>query len=567
MNNLLPLILAVPILGAIVAAVLPRAETAKIWALSIAALTGALTVGLSGRFLEPFVMATPAADSWLSVGPIHLTLTLGVDAISLFLMLMTVLLVVLAITASFDSITDRPRQYYAWMLGLLACMLGVFMARDLLLFYGFFELTLVPSFFLIGVWGGPERRYAAGKFFIYTFSASVFTLAAIVYLGAKAGTFELDKVVYFAQHSLSAGEQLWVAIGLFCAFVVKSAVFPLHTWLPVAYTEAPTPATVILAGVMPKLGTYGILRLVIPIGLVTAQNTRIGTAFNTLVWTIGVLSVVGILYGAMIAWVQRDMKRLLAYSSFSHLGFCVLGLMALNGEGVQGSVLYMVNHGISTGALFLCVGMIYDRFRSRDQYDYSGLSKTMPKLAFFFVLFAFSSIGLPGLNGFASEFLTILGAYISTPRLGQLAHGSPLAIRALGPWFGGLAALGMILAAIYMLQLVQQLFFGPLKTPSDTTEAITEASRPGELTGLVGSPKKRLGDLTHREIAILSPLAVLVVVLGFFPGLILQQIRGPVDNLLRPTSAEVEVTTAKPAPPTGLVGGTEVAAGWKSRAR
>jgi NADH-quinone oxidoreductase subunit M len=548
MNYLLPLILAVPVFGAIVAAVIPRADTAKFWALTIAAITGALVLGLTGPYLfgPGYIMSTPAPGSWLSVGPIHFTFRLGVDAVSLFLMLMTVLLMVLAITASFDSITDKPRQYYAWMLLLLACMLGVFVARDLLLFYAFFELTLVPSFFLIGVWGGPERRYAAAKFFLFTFSASVFTLAAIVWLGAKAGTFELDKVVYFAQHHLTGTEQLWIAIGLFCAFVVKSAVFPLHTWLPIAYTEAPTPGTVILAGVMPKLGTYGILRLVIPIGLVTAQHTGLGGAFTTLVWIIGVLSVIGILYGALIAWVQRDMKRLLAYSSFSHLGFCVLGLMALNSEGVEGSVLYMVNHGISTGALFLCVGMIYDRYRSRDQYEYSGLCKTMPKLAFFFILFAFSSIGLPGLNGFVSEFLTILGAFISTPSLvpatNGLSHGLPLSIQALGPWFGALAALGMILAAIYMLQLVQQLFFGPVKTPdpqhSTDPQRSTEPSGSAagfSATDVAPAVKKLSIDLTHREIAILTPLAVLVVVLGFFPGLILQQIRGPVDGLLRPT--------------------------------
>jgi NADH-quinone oxidoreductase subunit M len=533
---LLSLLIAIPIFGAIVAAVLPRAESAKFWSLTIAAVTGALALGLAGQysFTQP-VIAAIGPQSGFSLGPINLTLSLGLDAISLFLVLMTVLLVVLAITASFDSITDRPRQYYAWMLALLACMLGVFIARDLLLFYAFFELTLVPSFFLIGIWGGPERRYAAAKFFLYTFSASVFTLAAIVYLGAKAGTFDLAGVVYYAQHNLSSTEQFWVAMGLFAAFVVKSAVFPLHTWLPIAYTEAPTPATVILAGVMPKLGTYGILRLVIPIGLVTAQARGESALLAQLIAVIGILAIIGILYGAMIAWVQRDMKKLLAYSSFSHLGFCVLGLMAMNGIGVQGSVLYMVNHGISTGALFLCVGMIYDRFGTRDQYELSGLTKSMPRLAFFFVLFAMSSIGLPGLNGFVSEFLTILGAFNGSnpavnnaPFIPATLHPSLLQAPTLvshahlGIAFGVLAALGMILAAIYMLQLVQQIFFGPLKTPQTVS-------------------KKPNTDLTHRELAILCPLAVLVVLLGFFPGVILQQIRTPVDKLLSPT---VEVVTA-----------------------
>jgi NADH-quinone oxidoreductase subunit M len=504
MTYLLPLLLAVPIFGAILAAVIPRAEAAKIWALSIAAITAVIAIGVGIRYGtdcsldQPFILPTA---SWLTLGAIHFSLSLGMDSISLFLVLLTVLLVPLAICASFDSITEKPRQYYAWMLALMACMIGVFIARDLLLFYAFFELTLVPSFFLIGIWGGPERRYAASKFFLYTFAGSVFTLAAVVYLGAKAGTFDIASIVYYAQHSLSARAQFWVALGLFGAFVVKSAVFPLHTWLPLAYTEAPTPGTVILAGVMPKLGTYGILRLVIPIGLVGRPDD---SALRTLIAVIGILSVIGILYGAMIAWVQRDMKRLLAYSSFSHLGFCVLGLMAMNEIGLQGSVLYMINHGISTGALFLCVGMLYDRFATTDQYDMSGLARSMPKLAFFVILFAMSSVGLPGLNGFASEFLTILGAFTSTTHL--------------GPRFGALAALGVILSAIYLLHMVGQILFGPLKSPAKEST-----------TG-----KKLTTDLNGREIAILTPLAILVVLLGVMPTqLILNPIHTSVHSILQ----------------------------------
>jgi NADH-quinone oxidoreductase subunit M len=520
MTYLLPLLLVVPIFGAILAAVIPRAEAAKIWALSISAITAVLALGVAFQHSADDPIVAPAIDSWLRLGPIQFSLTLGVDWISILLVLLTVLLVPLAICASFDSIKDRPRQYYAWMLALMACMIGVFIARDLLLFYAFFELTLVPSFFLIGIWGGQERRHAASKFFLYTFAGSVFTLAAVVYLGAKAGTFDMAQVVYYAQHDLSARAQFWVALGLFGAFVVKSAVFPLHTWLPLAYTEAPTPGTVILAGVMPKLGTYGILRLVIPIGLVSRPDDL---ALRTLIAVIGVLSVIGILYGAMIAWVQRDMKRLLAYSSFSHLGLCVLGLMAMNEIGVQGSVLYMINHGISTGALFLCVGMIYDRFHTTDQYDLSGLAKRMPKLAFFIVLFAMSSIGLPGLNGFASEFLTILGTFTSTGHPGQN----------LGPRFGTLAALGVILSAIYMLHMVGQILFGPLKTP---------AVEP------VAKPLSK--DLNGRELAILSPLAILVVLLGVMPTqLVLQPILGPVQAILRPMPEDKSAFEANAAEP------------------
>jgi len=510
MNYLLPLLLLVPIFGAILAAVIPRAETAKLWALSISAITAVIAVGVWLNLGEPYTMPI-APDSWMNLAPIHLSLSLGIDSISLFLVLLTVLLVPLAICASFDSITEKPRQYYAWMLMLMACIIGVFIARDLLLFYAFFELTLVPSFFLIGIWGGPERRYAAAKFFLFTFAGSVFTLAAIVYLGAKSGSFDIATVVTYAQHHFTAREQFWVALGLFGAFVVKSAVFPLHTWLPIAYAEAPTPGSALLAGVMPKLGTYGILRLVIPIGLVANPDDN---HLRTLIAVIGICSVIGILYGGMIAWVQRDMKRVLAYSSFSHLGFCVLGLMAMNRIGLQGSILYMINHGISTGALFLCVGMLYDRFKTTDQYDMSGLARIMPKLAFFIVLFAMSSIGLPGLNGFVSEFLTILGAFTSS------AH--------LGTRFGVLAALGVILSAIYLLHMVGQILFGPLKTPA-------------------AQPEKKISrDLDGRETAILAPLAVLVVLLGVMPTqLILNPILLPVDGILAMTDEKPPVMTQK----------------------
>lgn len=547
MAYMLPLLLVVPIFGAILAAVIPRAETARIWALTISAITAVLALGVAFNYdhSKPYLLDSPIS-SWLTLQQIHFSVSLGIDAISLFLVLLTVLLVPLAICASFDSITEKPRQYYAWMLMLLACMIGVFIARDLLLFYAFFELTLVPSFFLIGVWGGPDRRAAAAKFFLYTFTGSVFTLAAVVYLGAKSGTFDIAAVVAYAQHNFSASEQFWVALGLFGAFVVKSAVFPLHTWLPIAYAEAPTPGTVLLAGVLPKLGTYGILRLVIPIGLLNRPGDP---HLSTLIAVIGMLSVIGILYGGMIAWVQRDMKRVLAYSSFSHLGFCVLGLMAMNEMGVQGSILYMINHGISIAALFLCVGMIYDRFKTTDQYDLSGLARLMPRLAFFVMLFALSSIGLPGLNGFVSEFLTINGAFTSRQtdapyvaeshpdilhRAANFQDQVHLTSGHLGPRFGALAALGVIISAIYMLQMVGQILFGPVKTP-----AITQTATSG---------KKMPVDLNGRELAILAPLAILVVLLGVMPTqLILNPILAPVQAILRPVEQQPLAASDKPA--------------------
>jgi NADH-quinone oxidoreductase subunit M len=418
------------------------------------------------------------------------------------------------------------------MLGLLVAMLGVFVARDLLLFYVFFELTLVPMFFIIGIWGGPERRYAAAKFFLFTFAGSVFTLAAAIYLGLKYQSFDIDTVIRGAQAGLNGAaaltdrERFWVLLGFLAGFAVKVPLFPVHTWLPLAHTEAPTAGSVILAGVLLKLGTFGLLRLAVPIGLVGFRDTYL---FEAVIQTVAVLCVIGIIYGALVAWVQRDIKKLVAYSSVSHLGFCVLGLVALNEIGLQGSVLYMINHGLSTGALFLVIGMIYDRFHTRDIDELSGLARRMPKMAFFFVLFTLSSIGLPGLNGFVSEFLTILGAFTS-PYLGF--------------GFGAFAALGIILGAIYMLHMAARVIWGPLKVPdAHSHEPLphgaavydVHSARPSTATTkhYYGDDT---GDLTGREIGILVPLAVAVVVLGVAPTPLLDSLFGPVQSILTPVN-------------------------------
>src|SRR4051812_349497 len=450
--NLLVLLLLVPLLGTAACALAPKPKVARQMALFFSLLDLLVAALAVWRF---YSAGGPESLDYtgMSLDAIGFTFRLGADGVSLWLVVLTCFLQPLAVAASFESIRERQKEYYAWMMALLVAMLGVFVSRDVLLFYIFFELTLIPMFFIIGIWGGPERRYAAGKFFLFTFTGSVFTLAAAIYLGLRYGTFDIPSVIqgvhggYNGVAALSGTERFWVTMGFLAGFAVKVPLFPVHTWLPLAHTEAPTAGSVILAGVLLKLGTYGLFRLAVPIGLVGPNGS---VAYPTLVWWLGLLCVIGIIYGALVAWVQQDIKKLVAYSSVSHLGFCVIGLIALNDIGLQGSVFYMVNHGINTGALFLCIGMIYDRYHTRDINQLSGLARRMPILACFFILFSLASIGLPGTNGFVSEFLTVLGAFVS-PHLGWA--------------FGSLAALGVILGAVYILHMVARVIWGPLKTP------------------------------------------------------------------------------------------------------
>jgi NADH-quinone oxidoreductase subunit M len=569
--TLLLLLLVVPLVGAIVCALLPSARLAKWWALGVSLATLLISLGVVADARSGGQAAFFRAG-WSLTG-LGFGFKLGSDSITAWLVLLTTVLQPLAIAASFASIRDRQRQYYAWMLALLFAMLGVFVARDVLLFYVFFELTLIPMFFIIGLWGGPERRYAAGKFFLFTFAGSVFTLAAAIYVGMRAGSFDIAACVQFAQQHMTTTERYWVFLGFLAGFAVKVPLFPVHTWLPLAHTEAPTAGSVILAGVLLKLGTYGLLRLALPFGLVGVDMGQVlyhgylipglnwvefTVTFGKLIAFLGVLCVVGVVYGALVAWVQQDIKKLVAYSSVSHLGFCVLGLLALNEIGIQGSILYMVNHGISTGAMFLVIGMVYDRFHTRDINALSGLARRMPVMAFFFVFFVLSSIGLPGLNGFVSEFLTILGAFTST-------H--------LGIAFGSVAALGIVLGAVYMLHMTAKVIFGPLKFPAahgDDAHGDGHGHGHGAGAGHVegnqadarhdhghGSaedadrPATLPRDLSVREISILVPLALAAVILGVRPGIIMDTTAPEVGRLR---------TAAAPASPAPLASAARAAA-------
>ncbi len=417
----------------------------------------------------------------------------GIDGVSVWLVALTALLTPLAIWSSFTAIRERVKEFYILMLLVETGMLGVFCARDLLLFYAFFEFTMVPMYFLVGIWGGPQKRRAALRFFAYTIAGDALTLAGVLFLayqayreaGGGVFTFDLERL-YAVGRSLDPSVQFWLFLAVSAGFAVKVPMFPLHTWLPLAHTEAPTAGSVVLAGLLLKLGTYGFLRVSMPM---------FPSATLELAAVVAALGVVGIVYGALAAWVQTDVKRLVAYSSVSHLGFVLLGLFSLKMGGLSGSLLYMVNHGLSTGALFLVVGMVYERYHTRSIAEIGGLARRMPWLSFFLIFFALSSLGLPGLNGFVGELLVLIGVFSSA----RTFDGNPAG--PLGPSYAVLAATGVVLSAVYLLWMCQRVLFGPLREPAGTPDA----SR-----GLTP-------DLTRREIAILVPIAAVCLLIGLWP--------------------------------------------------
>ena len=435
--------------------------------------------------------------------------SLGVDAVALSLILLTALLQPLMVLGSFSAITSDEKTYYAWLMALMAPMVGVFAARDLLFFYVCFELTLLPMFILISLFGSTNRKKAAIKFFLYTFTGSILALAGLVYVAWQAAattgawTWDIGALQTVAQ-GMTLREQTWVMLAMLAGFAVKIPLFPVHTWLPLAHTEAPTAGSVVLAGVLLKLGTYAVYRFVLPF---------VPDAVAEYAVAIAMLSIVGIVYAGLICWVQRDVKKLVAYSSVSHLGFCVLGMVAINMIGLQGSILYMINHGLSTGALFFCIGMIYERYHTRSMDELGGLAKKMPIWAFFMGFFTMASVGLPGLNGFVSEFMCLLGTFQSG------ADGVGGVRGPLGFWFAAVAGTGMIVAAMYLLYMVGKVLFGPLKEP---------AGHGHDDAGHAHLPQ----DLTGREIGVLMPLAVGCVVLGVYPTPVLRAFEAPIQNTL-----------------------------------
>lgn len=492
-NYILPILILIPVLGAVaIAAFGPRdpRKTAH-WALAFSVLALLATIDLPFRFIRNGINAQFHFQFQCDFLPqLGSSLHLGADGISIWLVMLTSLLCVLSIWASFSAIKTQARSYYALMLLLQSGMTGVFVSMDLLIFYIFFEFTLLPLFLIVGIWGGPQRRAAAFKLFIYTMAGGVLTFAGVLFIGwyhyNQTGTltFEIQQLY---QTALPHNLQVWLFLAFFAGFAVKVPLFPFHTWLPLAHTEAPTAGSVLLAGVLLKLGTYGFLRISLPL---------LPEAAFGLAPLVAVLALVGIIYGSLCAWVQSDIKKLVAYSSVAHLGFCMLGMFAFNHTGLSTSLLYMINHGLSTGALFLVVGMIYERYHTREFADLGGLARKMPILAFMLTLFTLSSIGLPGLNGFISEF-GVLYAVFTSARAEQFA--GPL-----GPTYAIIAAVGIILSAVYMLWMCQRVLFGPLKEPH---------------VEHTPSEEKLPHDLSRREWSLLTPIAVLVVLLGVYPKL------------------------------------------------
>lgn len=381
---------------------------------------------------------------WIDV--LNIQYYMGVDGLSILMVLLTTFISMLAISGSWTAVEHQLKQYYIFMLLLEAGMLGVFLAQDLFLFYIFWEFTLVPMYFLIGIWGGARRVYASIKFFLYTMAASLLMLLAILYLGLTNDTFAVPELI--AGREAFAAVQNWLFLGFAIAFAVKVPLFPFHSWLPDAHTEAPTAGSIILAGVLLKMGTYGFMRFNLPL---------FPEASVTFAPTIAVLAIIGIIYGAIVSFAQTDVKRLVAYSSVSHLGFVMLGIFSLNEAGLSGAILQGVNHGLSTGALFYLVGVIYEKRHTREMSEFGGIWRAMPIFSALTLIVTLSSMGLPGLNGFVGEFTILLGS------MGSEALGP-------NPWiYTAFATTGVILAAVYLLWMFQRVFMGPLDNPKNQT--------------------------------------------------------------------------------------------------
>ena len=503
-----------PLMGAALLVLMPAHAERLIrrWATVVALAEFAFSLPLWWRFV-PTGPAFQFVENRAWLAGLGASYHIGVDGIAVLLVLLTTLITAIAVIGSATAVHTRAREFYALLLALETGMIGTFLCMDLLLFYLFWEAMLIPMYLLIGVWGGQRRVYAAVKFFLYTMAGSVLMLVAILWMYflnrsvTGVATFDLEA---FYQLSIPPEMQVWLFLAFAIAFAIKVPMFPFHTWLPDAHVEAPTAGSVILAAILLKMGTFGFVRYAIPLFPVASHQ------FTP--WIVG-LALVGIIYGALVAMVQPDLKKLVAYSSVSHLGFCMLGLYAMNQQGYAGAMLQMINHGISTGALFLLVGVVYERRHTRLIADFGGLWKPMPVFAAVFLVVMLSSIGLPGTNGFVGEFLVLLGAFRTNV------------------WWAVLASSGVILSACYMLWMFQRVMFGP----------VTHAEN------------EKLSDLTFRERLVFAPLLLLIFWLGVFPQPFLDRMQPALDRTLALARDRAAATGGLAARPnTGLPPGVTI---------
>jgi NADH-quinone oxidoreductase subunit M len=496
MDNILTIVCFFPLLGVALIIVWPRGkehdESIKWIANSVALIGFFISLPLITEFNDAQFIDSESGmrfafkADWIPA--IGAQFSLGIDGISMLLILLTTLMGFIAILSSWTAITVRVREYYCYFLLLQVGMLGVFMALDFFLFYVFWEVMLVPMYFIIGVWGGPRRLYAAIKFFLYTLAGSVLLLLGILALyffhHSVTGVWSFD-VLAMQQLDIPLNLQTWIFLAMFLGFAIKVPMFPFHTWLPDAHVEAPTAGSVILAAILLKMGTYGFVRFSLPI---------LPQATMHFLYPLLVLTVIGIIYGALVAMMQKDMKKLVAYSSVSHLGFCMMGVFVATPVALEGGILQMINHGISTGALFLIVGILYERRHTRMIADFGGLSAIMPVYATVFLIMTLASIGMPTLNGFIGEFMVLQGVFAdSTYRLWAV-------------W----AAVGIVLGAAYMLWLYQRVMFGELEHQEN----------------------RNLPDLNWREIATFVPLIILAFWIGLYPKVFLDYLHEPVNQIV-----------------------------------
>jgi NADH-quinone oxidoreductase subunit M len=548
MATLLAITVLLPLFGGVVLLLAPRLgfHGVRSIALGTTLLTLAGTLMLLAAFRSELtrpqftVLSDHGHYGWSWFERPDIRFALGLDGLSLWLFVLTSLLMLTAIAASWESIRERVRAYYALLLVLQTGLLGLFASLDIVLFYVFFEFTLVPLFFLIGLWGGRERRRAAVTFFLYTLAGGLLTLLGVIALVVVHYQYSKDHILTFSIPELTLGlaslpwsewksAQSWsspqvvIFLLLMAGFAIKVPIFPFHTWLPLAHVEAPTAGSILLAGVLLKVGSYGLLRF--NIGM-----TPLGAA--AMFPLVASLAVIGIIYGALAALAQTDIKRLVAYSSVSHMGFIVLGMFSLNATGLDGSTIQMINHGLTTGALFACVGMVYERYHTRDINEVGGLWNRLPILALFLMLAALGSAAVPGLNGFVGEFPILVGAFARSPRAAVLA------------------ATGMILGACYLFWLLRKVLFGPLREPA----AAPGSQHDGHDAGPGHSPVPPIG---WHEIAGLTPILVMIVLIGVFPRPFFDQIRpavGQLDQIIQSEQIEGTRDAAQTSAPSARIG-------------